>query len=127
MTYAVAKQLGFARTDIAWKSIPFRKSFKPGKKDFDLDINQISYSPARAKAVDFSDSYYDVNQALVATKGTKIAGATTIGALKGFKLGAPIGTTSYDTIVKTVKPSQKPGRRRRRGRSGSRASRRSAS
>src|SRR5438874_1950405 len=43
-----------------------------------------------------------------ALKGSKIANATSIAALKGAKLGAPVGTTSYDYIVNNVKPSQKP-------------------
>ena len=40
--------------------VPFNNSFTPGPKTFDFDINQISVTPERAKAVDFSDSYYDV-------------------------------------------------------------------
>jgi polar amino acid transport system substrate-binding protein len=44
-------------------------SFAPGPKPFDFDINQISYTPARAKVVGFSDSYYDVNQAVVVEEG----------------------------------------------------------
>ena len=46
-----------------WTYVPFTRSFAPGKKPFDFDINQISYTPARAKVVTFSNSYYDVNQA----------------------------------------------------------------
>ena len=30
--------------------MPFLKAIAPGKKSFDFDVNQISYSPARAKA-----------------------------------------------------------------------------
>ena len=65
VTYAVAKKLGFAKSEVKWIVVPFNTAFAPGPKKFDFDINQISYKPARAKAVDFSDSYYDVNQALV--------------------------------------------------------------
>jgi polar amino acid transport system substrate-binding protein len=108
VTYAVAAQLGFSKSEVQWLYVPFNKSFAPGKKSFDFDINQISYSPARAKVVDFSDSYYDVNQALVVKKGTAIASARSIAALRGYKLGAQLGTTSYQYIVKTIKPSKKP-------------------
>jgi len=59
--------------------------------------------------VDFSESYYDVNQALVVVKGTPIASATSVAALKPYKFGAQLGTTSYDYIVKNIKPSKKPG------------------
>jgi polar amino acid transport system substrate-binding protein len=44
--------------------------------------------------VDFSGSYYDVNQALVSVRGSPIADATSLEELKDAALGAPIGTTS---------------------------------
>jgi polar amino acid transport system substrate-binding protein len=108
VAYAVAKQLGFSRAEVTWKYVPFARSFAPGKKAFDFDINQISYSSARAKVVDFSNSYYDVNQAVVVLKGTKIASARSLAALRSYKFGVQIGTTSYDAIVKQIKPSSKP-------------------
>jgi polar amino acid transport system substrate-binding protein len=42
IAYAVARQLGFARTEVQWIYVPFAKSYAPGKKPFDFDINQIS-------------------------------------------------------------------------------------
>ena len=107
-TYAVAEKLGFAKSEVKWIVVPFNTAFAPGPKKFDFDINQISSTPARAKAVDFSDSYYDVNQALVVVKGTKIASATSIAALKPYKFGGQLGTTSYDYIVDNIKPSKQP-------------------
>jgi polar amino acid transport system substrate-binding protein len=106
--YAVAKQLGFKPSDVQWTYVPFNRSFAPGKKSFDFDINQISYTPARAKAVTFSKSYYDVNQAVVVLKGTKIASVNSIAGLRPFKLGAQVGTTSYDFITSTIKPTTQP-------------------
>jgi polar amino acid transport system substrate-binding protein len=108
VAYAVAKQLGFSKSEVDWKHVPFNTSFAPGPKPFDFDINQISVTPARAKVVDFSDSYYDVNQSVVVNKGTPIASATSIAALKPYSLGAQLGTTSYQFIQDTIKPSKKP-------------------
>jgi polar amino acid transport system substrate-binding protein len=108
VAYAVAKQLGFAASEVKWVYVPFSKSYAPGKKAFDVDINEISYTPARAKVVDFSDSYYDVNQSIVVRKGTPIASVRSIAGLKKYKLGVQIGTTSYDTITKQIKPSTTP-------------------
>jgi polar amino acid transport system substrate-binding protein len=108
VAYAVAKQLGFAKSEVTWAYTPFNRSFAPGPKAFDFDINQISFTPARAKVVTFSSSYYDVNQSVVVVKGTKIAVVRSKAALKGFKLGAQLGTTSYSYIVDTIKPSSKP-------------------
>ena len=107
VAYAVAKQLGFSRNDVRWVVVPFNTAFAPGKKKFDFDINEISYTPARAKAVDFSKSYYDVNQAVVGLASRPIAKTKSITDLKRYKLGAQLGTTSYDYIVHNIKPSQK--------------------
>jgi polar amino acid transport system substrate-binding protein len=108
VAYAVANKLGFAKREVKWIVVPFNTSFAPGPKKFDFDINQISYKPARAGAVDFSASYYNVHQALVVVKGTPIASATSIAALKPYKFGAQLGTTSYDYIVNNIKPTKKP-------------------
>jgi polar amino acid transport system substrate-binding protein len=106
--YAVAKQLGFSPSAVHWTYVPFNRSFAPGKKPFDFDINQISYSKDRAKVVTFSASYYDVNQAIVVLKGTPIAAVHTIAGLRPFKLGAQVGTTSYSFITSTIKPTKQP-------------------
>jgi polar amino acid transport system substrate-binding protein len=108
VAYAVAGKLGFAKSEVKWIVVPFNTSYAPGPKKFDFDVNEISYTPARAKVVDFSDSYYNVNQAIVVRKGTKIASAKSIEDLKPYKLGVQIGTTSYQYIKDTIKPSKQP-------------------
>ena len=108
VAYAVAQRLGFSHANVKWVYTPFAKSYAPGKKSFDFDINEISYTPARAKVVSFSSSYYDVNQAIVVKKGTPIAKVHSIAGLRPFKLGAQLGTTSYSYITSTVKPSKQP-------------------
>jgi polar amino acid transport system substrate-binding protein len=62
----------------------------------------------RDRAVDFSDSYYDVNQALVARQGTALADATSIADLKDQELGAQVGTTSLAFIQDTIQPTREP-------------------
>jgi polar amino acid transport system substrate-binding protein len=108
VAYAVAEKLGFTKDEVKWIRVAFNTSFAPGPKKFDFDINQISFKPVRAEAVDFSDSYYDVNQALVVVNGTPIANAKSIPALKPYKFGAQLGTTSYDFINDTIQPSKQP-------------------
>ena len=61
--YALAGTMGFDDEAVEWVGIPFAKSFAPGPRDFDFAMQQISYSDKRAEAVDFSDGYFDVNQA----------------------------------------------------------------
>ena len=108
VAYAVAKKLGFQPSTVKWIVVPFEQLFKPGKAAYDFDINQVSVTPQRKQSVTFSDSYYNTNQALVAIKGTPITKAKTTADLKKYKLGAQIGTTSYDYIVKNIKPDEQP-------------------
>src|SRR4029078_5206593 len=90
VAYAVAKQLGYGPAKVKWTYVPFSKSVAPGKKSFDFDITQISFTPARAKVVDFSDSYYDVNQAIVVRNGTPIAKERSISGLKPYTTDAAV-------------------------------------
>ncbi|RKS72687.1 polar amino acid transport system substrate-binding protein [Motilibacter peucedani] len=107
VAYAVADRLGFAKTDVKWIVAPFNSVATPGRKKFDVDINQVSITDERKKVVDFSSGYYDVAQAVIARKDSPIAGATTVAQLKSAKLGGQIGTTSYQTLTDVVKPTHK--------------------
>ena len=109
VAYAVAKQLGFSKGQVAWSAVPFNNSYRPGKKPFDFYMAQVSYSPERAKNVSFSNAYYFVNQAVVANAGTPIARVKTVAGLRPYKLGAQVGTTSYTYITRFIRPSQTPG------------------
>jgi polar amino acid transport system substrate-binding protein len=108
VAYAVAQQLGFDKSAVTWVKEPFNKSYAPGDKDFDFDINQISITPERAKVVTFSDGYYTAAQALIALKSSPVATATTLADLKQYKLGAQTGTTSLTAIRNDIQPSSQP-------------------
>jgi len=108
VAYAVAKRLGFTGTQVVWVYTPFNKTIAPGRKSFDFAINQISYTPERAKALGFSAGYYFVNQSIVGLKGKPLASARSIAGLRKYKLGAQLGTTSYQYIVRNIKPSRSP-------------------
>jgi polar amino acid transport system substrate-binding protein len=108
VTYAVADQLGFSQDQVKWVKVRFNNSYKPGPKDFDFDINQISITPERAKAVDFSDGYYTQTQALIALKDSPAADATSVDDLKSLKLGAQTGTTSLTALRDQVQPDSEP-------------------
>jgi polar amino acid transport system substrate-binding protein len=108
VAYAVAEELGFAPEDVEWTVVPFNNAFAPGDKSFDFDINQVSISEEREQAIDFSDGYYDVNQAIVGFSDSEAASATSLEDLKGLKLGAQQGTTSLDFINDVIDPDQEP-------------------
>lgn len=108
VAYAVAKELGYATGQVSWVRAHFDAVISPAPKNFDFDINEFSITPDRAKVVDFSSGYYDVTQAIVTVKGSKIATASSVADLKAAHLGAQIGTTSLDAINDQIKPAQQP-------------------
>ncbi|WP_148573191.1 ABC transporter substrate-binding protein [Nocardioides caldifontis] len=108
VAYAVAEELGFEAKDVDWVKVRFNNSYKPGPKDFDFDINQISITPEREEVVDFSDGYYSAAQGVIALKKSPVAEAGSVAELADFKLGAQTGTTSLTAIRDVIQPSEEP-------------------
>ncbi|HEX6256113.1 MAG TPA: ABC transporter substrate-binding protein [Euzebyales bacterium] len=104
LVYALADQLGFAEGDVEWVRTGFDEAIAPGDKDYDFNIQQYSITEQRDEVVDFSDGYYEVEQALVAAAGSPVAAATTVEDLQSARLGAAIGTTSLDYIDQVIEP-----------------------
>lgn len=108
VAFAVAETLGFSKDEVKWIKVPFNSSYATGKKDFDFDVNQISITDERKAAVDFSDGYFDVNQAVVALKDSPAISAKTVADLSKLKFGVQQGTTSLQFVTDVVKPSSEP-------------------
>jgi len=108
VAYQVAQRLGYSAENVTWVSVTFNNAIAPGPKSFDFDINEFSITDDRKKAVDFSSPYYLVRQTVITTKGSKIANAKSIADLQNAKLGAQVGTTSYQAITDVIKPTVKP-------------------
>jgi polar amino acid transport system substrate-binding protein len=106
--YAIAEKLGFTKEQVVWTYVPFDNSYAPGPKPFDIDVNQVSATPERAAAVDLSDGYYFVNQAVVSLADNPVANVTSIAGLAAYRFGAQTGTTSYKTITDVIKPTAEP-------------------
>jgi polar amino acid transport system substrate-binding protein len=108
VAYAVAAQLGFKKSQVKWAYEPFNNAYAPGPKKFDFDINEISVTPQRAQAVSFSTSYYNVQQVLVALKGTPIVTKHSPADLKNYVFGDQVGTTSLAFINSQIQPAHPP-------------------
>ncbi len=108
VAYAIADQLGFTEDQVEWTVVPFNSSYAPGPKDFDFDVNQISITPKRAEAVDFSAPYYEADQAIVALKGSDLADATSLADFQDANIGVQIGTTSLEAVEASIQPSSDP-------------------
>ena len=101
----IAKRLDLP---IKWVVEPFNKSYAPGAKDFDFDINEITITPQRQKAVEFSKGYFDNAQGILVMKDNPAADAKSVSDLKDLTIGAQVGTTALDFVNETVKPVEDP-------------------
>jgi polar amino acid transport system substrate-binding protein len=108
VAYAVADKLGVEKADVKWTVVPFNSSYAPGEKKFDFDVNQISKSSDREKAVDFSSTYYTTPQAVVVPKKSDFADVTTLDGLKDAEIGVQVGTTSLDAVKEQIQPTKDP-------------------
>jgi polar amino acid transport system substrate-binding protein len=102
VVYAVAEELGI--DEVTWTRTGFDEAVAPGEKDYDFNVQQYSITDERDEVVDFSDAYYNVEQAIVAAEDNEIASAASLADLKGARLGAAIGTTSLDYIEDVIQP-----------------------
>ena len=104
VTYAIAKKLGFKKSNVKWITVPFDASYTPGNKNFDFDINEISYTADRATAVTFSNSYYDVQQSVIVLKSSYYATHHKLSDLANATFGDQVGTTGMQYINDYIKP-----------------------
>jgi polar amino acid transport system substrate-binding protein len=103
LVYALAAEMGVETVE--WVRTGFDEAIAPGEKDYDFNIQQYSITAERDEVVDFSDGYYQVEQALIGSPDSPVASAATVADLVDTRLGAAIGTTSLDYIDEVIAPS----------------------
>lgn len=108
VAYAVAAALGFKHSQVHWTIEPFDSSYAPGPKTFDFDINEITVTTARSKAVTFSKGYYNDREALITVKGSALVSAHSASQLKQYRYGDQVGTTSLAYIEQQLQATQTP-------------------
>ncbi|MEM8923383.1 MAG: ABC transporter substrate-binding protein [Actinomycetota bacterium] len=106
LVFALAEELGFAAEDVTFVRTPFDTVIAPGEKDWDFNIQQYSITADRDEVVDFSDGYYEVEQAIIGAADSPAASASGIADLKSLRLGAAVGTTSLDYIESVIEPDE---------------------
>lgn len=100
VAYAVAGKLGYGKEDVRWERVPFNSAIAPGPKNFDANLSEFSITDERKQAVDFSSPYFDVTQAFITLPSSPAASVTTLDGLRDVRLGAQVGTTSYEAAQK---------------------------
>jgi polar amino acid transport system substrate-binding protein len=103
---AIAKELGVPKVE--WKNTSFAGLFRPGPKDFDMAINEVTITEERSKVVDFSVPYFDANQGFLITKGGPAEGVTSIADMKDLQFGFQAATTGGDYIKEEIQPNEEP-------------------
>ena len=88
--------------EIGWDSMITAVS----QGQFDLAADGITITDERAKVVDFSDGYINVDQRVMVRKDSPIASADEFTTTTKLKLGTQKGTTNYDQAVKMVGESR---------------------
>jgi polar amino acid transport system substrate-binding protein len=105
--YAIASRLGFDSSSVIWVAANEEQATAPGAKPFDLFLGEHVVTPTVAASVAQSNSYYDLNQALIALSSNSIAERTSVSSLRTYRLGALAGE-SMDTINAKIIPTRTP-------------------
>jgi len=108
VAYAVAERMGFTKDQVTWAALFWKESFKPGPKNFDFYLAQVSITPKRQEVADFSVPYYTSSQGIIGKAGSPVAEASSLADLKDVQLGVESGTTSLDAIDQAIAPSKEP-------------------
>jgi polar amino acid transport system substrate-binding protein len=103
---AIAKELGGPK--VQWVNTSFAGLFRPGPKDFDMAINEVTITEERSNVVDFSVPYFDANQGFLITKGGPAEGVTAIADMKDLQFGFQAATTGGDYIKEEIQPNEEP-------------------
>jgi polar amino acid transport system substrate-binding protein len=98
LVYAVAEHLGYEHDAVTWVDVTFDQIVAPAEKPFDLAAYQTTITQARRSAVDFSSPYLTSRQGVIVADDGPYAGATTLAALEGTKIGVTAGQTSLDAV-----------------------------
>jgi polar amino acid transport system substrate-binding protein len=100
---AVARRLGLRLRLLA---VPFAQTFAPGAKPFDIAIEHVTITPARARAVDFSRSYFVTNKGVLLASGVPVP--KSLADLRKLRLCAQSATTSLAYLRTRLKPRRPP-------------------
>ena len=109
LIYALAEQMGYAKEDVVWTRTTFDEAYAPGQHDWDLNIQQVSITEDRKKAVDFSPAYFRPMQSVIVKADGKYAKATTCADFADATFAVMVGTTAYDYVKDIIKGGSADG------------------
>jgi polar amino acid transport system substrate-binding protein len=97
--YDIAKcmETDFGLHKLVVRNVSFDAIVAGTVTNYDLALSQISITPARAKVVSFSKSYFQSNQGILMKAGGSV---TTLAQAKALKWGVQTATTAVDLLTK---------------------------
>jgi polar amino acid transport system substrate-binding protein len=108
LAYQIASAFAFPSKTVTWYTEPFELAAKSGTKRFDFDINEVTYARSLTTSVSLSNSYYNVNESLVALKTSRIVKRHSPSQLRGYVFGAVVGSPGLKLLRTEVKPTTAP-------------------
>ena len=101
LAHKIAAKLGLKTTVIV--EMPFAGVVAGQECPCDLDLSQVTITPERSQAVDFTEPYFDADQGVLVKKGKSVK---TLDEAKKLQWGAQVTTTGLDFINQKIKPDK---------------------
>ena len=105
VAYSLSNVMGFQPDQVRWVPNTRDAATASGAKNFDAFIAQMPIPSDGSPNVDYSDSYLDAVQAIVAEPANAITSAKSTADLQKYKLGYVTGTSSERLVGDVIKPA----------------------
>ena len=102
---AVAEFMLFAPEELHWVDVSRDDVLAAGPQGVDFAVGQIVPTSELDETMDFTESYYDLEQAVLTRPGTELADGATLAELRASRLGAPAGP-SHDAVLAAIQPEE---------------------
>lgn len=102
MAANMAYRAGLERVVVVNRS--FAQILTGQAKGFDIALSQITITPERAKVVNFTEPYFNSDQAVLVKKGTKVDSEN----IRKLRLAARQGSTTLQYVMEHIKPVEHP-------------------
>jgi polar amino acid transport system substrate-binding protein len=101
---AVGEFMFFAPEEVRWVDVAREDVLASGPQGVDLALGRIVPTAELEETMDFTEWYYDVEQAVLVPEGSELAAGATLAELREARLGAPAGP-SHDAVLAAIQPS----------------------
>jgi ABC-type amino acid transport substrate-binding protein len=102
MAANMAYRAGLDRVIVVSRS--FAQILTGQAKGFDIALSEITITDERKKVLNFTEPYFDSDQAVLVKAGTKVDTQS----MKKMRLGARQGTTTLQFVIDNIKPVEEP-------------------